>query len=129
VEQLAAGRRAFLSGKAFGVNGGEFGEKQIILNGRVVGKLPVCGDAWAPFRIELDGPPAIENSIEIRHADSGDSYKISDLQISVELPDGEFAKTPASGALTSVADWSYREGEVFESGTGSGPVRLLFPTE
>ena len=113
--QLAGGTAAWLTGNAFGVNGGGYGIKTLVLNGKPAGALPECGDQWTPFRIRLEALPGMENLVEVRHPESGDSYKVGGLRILVELADGRTVKSEASAVYTSVGDWSFREGTVFKN--------------
>lgn len=127
-EELKGAKSAWLSGKAFGVNGGQYGVKMVFVNGKEAGALPVCGDGWTAFRIPLKEMPNVENVIEIRHPENGDSYKVTGLQLGVELFD-RTAKSDASAAFTSVEDWTHREGAIFKSATESGRISLNFQTK
>jgi hypothetical protein len=58
---------------------------------------------------------------------TGDCFKVKDLALAVQLPDGEWVETAyASDILCSVGGWLYSEGETFFSGR-SQPVSLRLP--
>lgn len=129
--ELFTTQAAWIGGEAFGVNGGEYGEKEIYLNGQRVSVLPVCGDGWTEFEIELDGGARASlrphNEIVVRTNGSEDSFKFRELVLSVLLADGKpVSSRSQEKAQTSMAGWVHFEGEVFEARDRSRPVTLDF---
>lgn len=116
-----------LEGEAFGVDGGEFGEKEILLNGRKIGVLPVCGDDWKSFHIKLDEATCAtlttHNEVVIRTNGKADKFKFRDLVLTIARVG---TSTVQKKAQTSFSDWVHFEGEVFESRERSRPVALDF---
>ena len=126
--ELAGAKARTLRIEAFGVNGGEFGEKEVWLNGAKIGVLPVCGDDWTRAALAVPATavqPA--NTVEVRHNGREDKFKFRGAELRIELPDGTVvASGPQQDAQTSFEGWQYGEGAVFPSPTSSAPVALRF---
>jgi hypothetical protein len=128
VAELSSARSIALRLDVFGVNGGEFGRKEVWMNGAKVGELPECGDDWKPVSLPVPAAQVkAENVIEIRHNGREDKFKFRGTELRVELADGGLV---ASGRQkepqTSFADWLHGEGVTFATSTSSVPVRLIF---
>lgn len=126
--EQAAAKSATLRLEAFGVNGGEFGRKEVWLNGARVGELPECGDDWKPVAIALT-PAQVraENVVEVRHNGREDKFKFRGAELRVELADGSVvASDRQAEPQTSFAEWAHGEGAIFPGPTNSVPVRLTF---
>lgn len=116
-----------LTGQAFGVNGGEFGENDIYLNGKKIGKLPTCGDAWKKFSIDLPADTrAAQYALEIRNPNKDDKYKVRKFTIVTTLSDGTPISTQPSEAYTRDTEksWTHFEGTAFAKSEASGLIIL-----
>ncbi len=126
--ELRTIKSATLTLEVFGVNGGQFGAKEMWLNGAKIGVLPEGGDAWQRAKIAV--PIAAvrpENRLEIRCKDTGDKFKFRRAVLTVELPAGDFVRSSAQAkAQTSYADWAFSEGAAFPVPESSAPVTLDF---
>ncbi len=123
-------KSATLNIEVFGVNGGEFGDKEIWLNDAKIGVLPTGGDAWQRGKIEVPvGTVKAANRLEIRCQDKGDKFKFRGAFLVVQLANGGLVKTISQAApQTSYADWAYFEGAAFPKPENSAPVALDFKT-
>lgn len=127
-DELKSIKSAALAIEVFGVNGGQFGDKEIWLNDTKIGVLPVGGDTWQRAKIEVPaGAVKLENHLEIRCKDSGDKFKFRGAVLTVQLPEGDLVKTTGQTVpQTSYADWAFFEGIAFPLPEKSAPVMLRF---
>ena len=121
-------KSATLTIEAFGVNGGQFGVKEVWLNGAKIGTLSEGGDEWKRAKIEV--PTAqiqVSNRLEIRCKDTGDKFKFRRALLTVQLANGDLARSSAQEKpQTSYADWAFFEGAAFPAPENSAPVPLDF---
>jgi hypothetical protein len=135
-EEIRGATRGRIEMEVFGNNGGTNGEKDVILSGVYLGRLPTQGDDWMLARLEV---PADEfglirqfqantttaNRIIIRsEGDKGDKFKVRAIRLVLTLADGREVSTEPTGAYTSHADWAYREGTLFSRPEYSGAIKL-----
>ncbi len=127
-DELKNLKSATLTIEAFGVNDGQFGDKEIWLNDAKIGLLPVGGDEWQRAKIEV--PPEnvkAESRLEIRCKDTGDKFKFRGALLTVQLVNGDFVKTSSQvAAQTSSTDWAFFEGAAFPTPQNSAPISLDF---
>ena len=135
-EEIQGATRGRLELEAFGNNGGVHGAKEIILSGVNLGPLPTQGDDWQTARLEipaekftlirqLQASSPTTNRVIIRSdGDKGDKFKVRGIRLVLTLADGREWSTEPTGAFTSHADWSHREGATFERPEYSGAILL-----
>jgi hypothetical protein len=133
-EDLRQARAAKLHVMVFGSQGGEdYGRKWIVLNGERMGAVPVNSnaaqpDTWEGFVIDLTPDQTrrlrLENEIVIERQ-TGDCFKLADLALAVQRPDGRWAETNHDSAVwCSAPGWLFDEGKHF--GDRTPPIQLQF---
>lgn len=134
-DEIRGATRGRIEMEVFGNNGGKNGEKDVVLSGVHLGRLPTQGDDWMLTRLEI---PANEfglirqfqasptaNRIIIRsEGDKGDKFKVRAIRLVLTLADGREVSTEPTGAYTSHADWAHREGTLFSRPEYSGAIKL-----
>jgi hypothetical protein len=135
-EEIQGATHARIELEVFGNNGGEHGEKDVVLSGVNLGYLPTQGDEWRTARLEvpaekfalirqLQASSPTANRIIIRsEGDKGDKFKVRGIRLVLTLADGREVSTEPTGAYTSHADWAYREGTLFSRPEYSGAIKL-----
>lgn len=135
-QEMLTAKSARIELEVFGNDGGAHGDKELVLSGLSLGKLPTCGDEWKPARLEvpadklamilgLQSSSATANRVIIRSAPGkGDKFKVRGIRLVLTLPDGREWSTEPTGAYTSHADWAHREGATFERPEYSGAIQL-----
>jgi hypothetical protein len=130
---LAQLRAAKLHLEVFGVQGGPYADKWIWLNGHKLARIPFNDpaqpDQWEERVVELDAESLKylqrDNAVVLTN-EPGDCYKVRDLALAVQLPDGRWVESEwERGVHCSVASWLYTEGQVFEAGR-SREIHLRF---
>ncbi len=130
-DELSKATEAKLVIGLFGVNGVDFGEKSVWLNGGKVVALPVVGDAWKSISIPID-PKSLKpsNELEIRRSTNEDMFKFRQVSLRVLLADGTWLTTPVQeGTQTTDRDWAYFEGTAFPQPLVSALLTLEFKAE
>lgn len=101
-----------------------------------LGHLPTQGDEWKTARLEvpsdklglirqLQASSPTANRVIIRSdADTGDKFKVRAIRLVLTLADGREVSTEPTGAHTSHADWTHREGALFSRPDYSGAIKL-----
>ena len=132
-EQLKQITAAKLHVEVFGVNGGGYADKWIILNGHKLCRVPLNSqrrlDQWETKVIDLSPQQMAwlkrENEIVFTN-EPGDCYKVRNIALAVRLPDGRWVETEWAGDVhCSVGGWLFSEGKVFP-GTKSQPIKVRF---
>ena len=131
-EQLGKITNAFLKLKRFDVNGGEYAEKDIFVNGKFIGIIPPNPpplSEWKECEIEIPSDVLkglkLDNKISLKDK-TGDAYKIRDLHIEVVLNDGKQVSTAVNPLVYSTSlEWELGEGEEL-SRDGSSITILSF---
>jgi len=116
----------------FGSNGDKYAGKAITLNGERIGDVPTNPrplDRWK--RCVVDIPQDKLASLRLRNQvrfgnSSGDSYKLRDVALAVQLADGAWVETPfAEGIHCSTLGWLHAEGKPFKNDQ-SQPIAVQF---
>ncbi|MFZ9201987.1 MAG: hypothetical protein ACO23N_06130 [Opitutales bacterium] len=135
-EETLGATRARIELEVFGNNGGVHGAKELVLSGVSLGPLPAQGDDWQTARLEIpadklelirrnQAASATANRVIIRSAgDKGDKFKVRAIRLVLTLADGREVATEPTGAYTSHADWTHREGALFSRPEYSGAIKL-----
>lgn len=131
VRNIVAARLHF---SVFGVEGGEYIQKPVLLNGQEVGLLPLNDqpqDRWQERTLDIPkeklGLLRLTNEVVLTNP-TGDCFKVKDLALAVQLLSRVWVETGFDlGVYCSVAGWLYSEGEVF-AGARSKPVLLKLPS-
>ncbi len=133
-EQLKQIAAAKLHLEVFGVNGGPYADKWIILNGHKLCRVPLNNqrrlDQWETKIIDLT-PKQLkwlrrDNEIVLTN-EPGDCYKVRNVALAVQLPDGRWVESEwATDVHCSVGGWLHAEGNIFP-GTQSRAIRVRFP--
>lgn len=129
-DELETIRQAKLVIEAFGVQEGEFGKKQVLLNDEAIGNLPAGGDSWQRLIIDLPASKIAtlhpHNVVTVQHNGKADKFKFRGARLIVQLADGQQISTSVQDdTQTSYADWSYAEGKTFPGST-SHPILIKF---
>jgi hypothetical protein len=129
-DELDSIKQAKLVIEAFGVQEGEFGNKQVLLNDEVIGNLPAGGDSWQRLVIDLParkiGTLNPKNHVTVQHNGKPDKFKFRGARLIVQLADGQqISSSVQNDPQTSYGDWPYAEGQIFPSST-SHPILLEF---
>lgn len=133
---LANAKAAKLHLSVFGSQGGDdYGRKWVVLNGRRVAAVPANSNASQPDRWEefiTDLAPEhvkllrLENEVVIERQ-TADCFKLGDLALAVQRPDGLWAETDHDPTI-----WCSAPGWLFDEGTHFGDrtpgIRLRFQT-
>jgi len=133
---LATIKAAKLHVNTFGVNGEEkYRNKPIQLNGVDIGILPPnrpAGDRWQEQTLDI--PKDKLNLIKLTNAvvltnPVGDAFKIGDVGLAVQLPDGTWTETNLDTRIhCSIGGWPHSEGQTFTANR-SDEIVLAFPTK
>ncbi len=111
--------RAEVRFDGFDVNGGQYADKRVRVNGVLIGTVPPNPAplaAWhataMPLADDARAALKLDNVLTIEDA-TGDSYKLRDLHIAVTLDDGRTARTADNGMVySSSLQWAHGEGEL-----------------
>ena len=133
-EDLAKITAAKLRLDLFDVNGGEYADKWIEVNGVRVGRIPAHrGDVsrWQEVLIDLPAEAVRatrrENRLVLTNSVPPDSFKFRGAALAVRRPDGRWVSTPLSQQVySSAGQWLHAEGDLFE-GARSPEIRLVVP--
>jgi len=117
-EQLGKITNAFLKLKRFDVNGGDYADKRVFVNGKYIGIIPPNPpplSEWKECEIEIPTDIVkglkLDNKISLKDK-TGDAYKICDLEIEVILSDGKKVSTAVNPLVYSTSlEWELGEGE------------------
>ena len=115
--ELAGARAAVLLLDCFDVNGGDYANKQLFLNGVFIGQLPSNPPplaAWAALRVPLPKESlaklGADNMLTLVD-NTGDSYKVRLGQLLVTLRDGQVkASLAQSNVFSTAMSWKHAEG-------------------
>ncbi|MGD9520203.1 MAG: hypothetical protein AB7W28_11885 [Armatimonadota bacterium] len=132
-EQFGEIAAARLHLEVFGVNGSQYADKWILLNGTRLGRVPLNDqgnlDQWEEKTIELT-PEQVktlksENALVFTN-ETGDCYKVRNLALAVQLRDGTWVESEwDEGIYCSVDNWLHTEGRVFEGGKSPSIILRL----
>lgn len=132
---LRTARAAKLHLLVFGSNGEKYAGKPITLNGERVADVPTSRrpiDRWQRCLVDIpkEKLPALRLRNQIRFGNrSGDSYKLRDVALAVQLADGRWAETPFAGDVhCNTLSWLYAEGTPFTNDQ-SQPITVQFAGE
>ncbi|MBM4048057.1 MAG: hypothetical protein FJ279_23390 [Planctomycetes bacterium] len=134
-EQLKSLKAAKLHFQVFGANREElYAKKPMRLNGQEIGILPVSSDPIDTWQEKVFDIPkdklslvAAANTLVVANA-GGDSFKLCDIGLAVQLPDGTWVESNRDAEVyCSAAGWLYSEGKTFGAGGLSPEMRLVLP--
>jgi hypothetical protein len=132
-EQIAGATEAALHLEVFGVEGGQYADKSILLNGVRIGQIPTNSqgpiDQWEEKVVALTAEQIKllrrENAVVLTN-DVGDCFKVRNVALAVKLADGRWVESEwTQDVYCSVEGWAYSEGKAFE-GTKSGEIGVRF---
>ncbi|MBI3922868.1 MAG: alpha-galactosidase [Armatimonadetes bacterium] len=132
-EDLKSITAAKLHFTVFGSEGGPYEKKPVLLNGKEIGTLPLNDspqDRWQERVLDL--PKNLLSSLRLKNGivltnPTGDCFKIKDLALAVQLPEGNWVETGyGAGVYCSVGDWLHGEGTAFVEGR-SRVIEIRFP--
>jgi len=116
----------------FGVQGEQYLRKPVLLNGEEIGILPTNRrphDIWqeAVMDVPSDKLRLIKRrNILVLTNPTGDCYKVRNIALAVQLPDGGWVETNWDGTVYCTnPSWAHAEGRMFERGK-SPEIQLNF---
>jgi hypothetical protein len=132
-EQIAGATEAALHIEVFGVEGGQYADKSILLNGTRIAQIPINNggmiDEWeekvVPLSAEQIKLLRRENAVVLTN-DPGDCYKVRNVALAVKLADGRWVESEwDQDVWSSVDGWAWSEGKAF-GGAKSPEIRVKF---